>query len=227
MPNDPRPLDEEAKGLLRKILRAQAYRQVMASNIRGHGLKFLMDPEGRLGLVNDLQHSLSQVRRVQELYTSIGGGDIRREASIKMERIPYPNSRFELATFLATSDLAEELAMEGYVNSRCEVLAAIARDDLAFERTATRRSQALFQEFAADPDQQPLVRQVLNRWLVIALLSLGRPGTAGDRRALELGLRSRSCADSIHLYLERLGPLIEASGLDRDELRAAGVDLPA
>ena len=166
-------------------------------------------------------------QRVQELYTEIGGGDIRREAAIKMERIPYPKSRFELATFLATSDAAEILAMESYEDSKCAEFAAIAREDLAYERTATRRSRKLFEEFAADPDQRPLVRQVLSRWLVISLLALGKPGTAGDRRAVELGLRKRSCAESIALFLERLAPLLEVSGLDRAELEAAGVQLPA
>lgn len=219
-------LNEEEKGLMRRIMRAQAYRQIMSANIRGHGLKYLTDPEGRIGLVQDMQHILSQVSRVQELYTSIGGGNIRHEAAIKMERIPYPSSRFELATFLATSDAAEELAMEGYVDCKWGAFAAIARDDLAYERTATRRSRALFKEFAADPEQAPLVRQVLSRWIVIALLSLGRPGSSGDRRAVELELRSRSCAESIGIFLGRLKSLIEASGLDQAELEAAGVVIP-
>lgn len=219
-------MDEEVKGILRKILRAQAYRQIMAANIRGHGLKFLLDSEGRIGLVEDIQHTLAQVRRVQELYSSIGGGDIRREAAIKMERIPYPETRFELAAFLATSDMAEEIAMESYVDSNCEELAGIARDDLAFERTATVRSQKLFQEFAADPTQKPLVHQVLHRWLVICLLALGRPGTPGDRRALELGLRNRTCAESIARYFERLKPLLVVSGLELPELADAGIELP-
>lgn len=219
-------LDEEGMGLMRKILRAQAYRQMMAANIRGHGLKFLVDSEGRLGLVADMQHNLSQVSRVQELYTLIGGGDIRKEASVRMERIPYPTTRFELATFMATSDLAERLAMEGYVNSKCEEFALIARDDLAYERTATLRSQKLFEEFAADPEQKPLVRQVLRRWLVICLLSLGRPGSAGDRRARELQLRSSSVADSIREYLGQLKPLIDLAELTHDDLRDAGIEVP-
>ncbi len=116
--------------------------------------------------------------------------------------------------------------MESYVECKSEEFAAIAREDLAYERTATRRSRALFEEFAADPAQGPLVRQVLNRWLVISLLALGRPGTAGDRRAIELGLRTRSCSDSIVEYLRRLDPLMQVSGLGRSELEAAGVELP-
>jgi hypothetical protein len=219
-------LDEEEKGLFRKVLRAQAYRQMMAANIRGHGLKYLFDSQGRLGLVQDMQHVLTQVTRVQELYTSIGGGDIRQEASVRMERIPYPTTRFDLATFLATSGPAESLAMQTYTSSKWEEFAQIARDDLAFEREATRRGTQFFLDFAADKTQGPLVRQVLHRWMAICLLSLGRPGTAGDRRALELGLRDVSVADSARAYLEQLSPMMEQAGLTLDKLQAAGVSLP-
>lgn len=224
MPNT--RLNEEEQGLLRKILRALAYRQMMATNLRGHGFKFLVDPEGRLGLVDDMRHILKQVTRVQELYTSFGGGNIRKEAHVKMERIPYPGTRFELAAFLVVSDPAERLAMQSYVDSKCTELADIAREDLATTRVATNRGRALFDEFAADPEQKPLVRQVLHRWVTIVLLSLGRPGSAGDRRAVELGLRTRGVGEIVEDYLRELGPTMESCGLGRDELAEAGVVLP-
>jgi hypothetical protein len=220
-------LDEEEKGLLRRILRAQAYRQMMAVNIRGHGLKYLVDPEGREGLVADMQHMLGQVSHVQELYSSIGGGDIRQEAAVRMERIPYPATRFELATFLSASGPAERIAMETYVDSKWSKLATVARADLAYERAATRRGQAFFEEFAADPSQAPLVRQVLHRWMAICLLSLGRPGTSGDRRSLELELRRASVSESSRTYLEQMAPAMDLAGLSLNELRDAGVELPS
>jgi len=219
-------LDEEAKGLLRRILRAQAYRQIMAANIRGHSLKFLLKAEGRQRLVQDMQTILDQVVEVQDLYTRLGGGDIRHEAAVKMERIPYPKSRFELATFLATSDIAEDVAMEGYVDSACEELAHVANEHLSEERVVTEHNRRFFLEFAADPEQAPLVKEVFRRWLVISLLSLGRPGTSADRRAVELGLRNRSCAESMEAYLERIRSLLDASGLDLSELAGSGVILP-
>jgi hypothetical protein len=220
-------LDEESQGLLRRILRSLAYRQMVAANLRGHGLKFLVDPEGRLSLVDDMRHIVSVVNRTQELYTKLGGGDLRREAATRMDRIPYPSSRFELAAFLSLADPAERVAMESYVDSCCVELAEIAREDLAYERVATRRGRALFDEFAADPTQLPLVRQVLHRWSAIVFTSLGRPGSAGDRRAVELGLRDRGVAEIVRDYLGEVGPMLEAVGLGLDDLRAAGVEVPA
>jgi len=219
-------LDEEARALLRKILVGQAYRQMMAANIRGHGLKFLERPEGRLLLVEDLEHILGQARRVQELYSAIGGGEVRREAAAKMDRIPYPSSRLELAAFLAAFDTAEAVAMEGYVESKSDEFAELARENLEHERKVTVRSQEFFRTFANDRGQHPHAQQMFDRWLVIALLALGRPGTHGDRRAVELGLRSRSCADSVRTYLERIGGFMKACSLEMPDLAAAGVELP-
>jgi hypothetical protein len=223
----PQKLDEEGKALLRKILLGQAYRQIMAANIRGHGLKFLQTTEGRKSLIDDLQHILGQVGRVQEIYSTIGGGDLRLEAAVKMERIPYPSSKLELAAFLATSDLAEEVAMEGYERSVCEPFGQIARENLVHERVATKRGQALFETFALEPTQHPHAQQMFSRWVVIALLALGKPGSKGDERAVALGLRDRSCAQAIKIYLERLAPFMEACKLELPDLQSAGVDLPA
>ena len=223
--NGARHLEEESRGLLRKILLGQAYRQIMAANIRGHGLKFLSTSEGRWSLVADLAKILKSVSRAQELYTAQGGGDLRQDAAVKMERIPYPASRLELAAFLATSDLAESIAMEGYSDSACVPLATLARENLVHERTATKRGQELFQAFAADPAQQAHAQQMFSRWLVIALLALGRPGTRGDERAVALGLRSRTCAQAAGLFLEQLDPFISACHLELPDLESLGVVL--
>lgn len=220
-------LDEEGKALMRKVLLGQAYRQIMAANIRGHGLKFLQTTRGRSSLVSDLEHILRSMERVQAIYSEIGGEDLRQESAAKMERIPYPASKLELAAFLATSDLAEEVAMEGYVESVCASFAGVARDNLEHERTATSRGQELFQAFATDPGQHPHAQQMFSRWVVIALLALGRPGSSGDARAVALGLRTRSCGEAIQIYLERLAPFMQACKLELPDLSAAGVLLPS
>ncbi len=222
----PSTLDEEGKALLRKILLGQAYRQIMAANIRGHGLKFLQSCEGRSSLIADLQHILDSIGRVQAVYSKIGGGDLRLDATAKTERIPYPASKLELAAFLATSDLAEVVAMEGYTESSCADFAAIARDNLVHEHTATKRGLALFEAFATEPTQHPHAQQMFSRWVVISLLALGRPGTKGDERAVALGLRNRSCGEATSLYLERLSPFMEACKLELPDLKSAGVHLP-
>ena len=50
----PQRLDEEARGLLRQILERQTYRQIVAGNIRGHGLQFLPELDVKLRFTAEL-----------------------------------------------------------------------------------------------------------------------------------------------------------------------------
>lgn len=220
-------LGEEARALLRQILERQAYRQLMAVNIRGHGLKFLPDPQDKLSIVRDLEQGLSALERVESLYEDLGGGDLVRAVRGRMERIPYPVSRMELAACLAVCDLAERVAMESYVDSSCEELASIARSVLEHDRRGTRQGEELFVSFCEEETQRPHAQQVMSRWATIALRSLGRPSTPRDQRAVALGLRSRSCAQASLAFLDRLRPLVSACGLGMPDFAEAGLELPA
>ena len=60
----------------------------------------------------------------------------------------------------------------------------------------------------------------------IALLALGRAGSARDLRAVELGLRARSMADVGNEFLEGLAPFLEQSGLVMPDAEMLGFELP-
>ena len=71
-----RTYDEETRGILRKILEGQAYRQLMLSNIRGHGLRFLPEVQDKLRVTRALAASLEQFADVERLYALLGMGDV-------------------------------------------------------------------------------------------------------------------------------------------------------
>src|SRR6185295_3671399 len=100
-------LDQESQALLRRIVERQAYRQLMAANIRGHGLKFVPELEEKVLLARDLEHSLRILEQVESLYAALGGTDLSMAVRNPMDRIPYPSSRLELAVCLSLCDSAE------------------------------------------------------------------------------------------------------------------------
>lgn len=220
-----RKLSEEARALLRQILERLAYRQLMAANIRGHGLKYLHEPAEKVRLARELEQELGILERVSALYAELGGGELALAVRHRMERIPYPTSRMELAVCLALSDLAERVAMESYTGSVCAELSDIAHSILGHDRRGTRAGEELFVAFCQEPANRPHAQQLFGRWVAIALRSLGRPGTPRDKRAVELGLRSRACADASRDFLERLSALQRAAGLALPDLAEAGVEL--
>jgi 1,2-phenylacetyl-CoA epoxidase catalytic subunit len=218
-------LDEESRNLLRRIVERQAFRQLMAANIRAHGLKFVPELDEKILLTHDLEQSLHILRSVEDLYGKLGGQNLSLAVRGQMERIPYPTSRLELAVCLVLCDAAERVAGSGYIDSESRDFAAIARSSLAMERTSTRRGHELFIEFSAEAGNRPAAQQMFNRWLAIALVSLGRPGTPGDTRAVALRLRTKRCLDSVREYLESIKPFITACHLVVPAGTTLGVDL--
>jgi hypothetical protein len=219
-------LDAEGSAILRQILERQVYRQLMAANIRGHGLKFIPDPGRKLLLVRDLHDGLSTLEDARDLYRELGGDDLEMAVRPRMEKIPYPQSRLELAICLVACDLAEDVAMDSYLNCSSDAFARIARTTLEHRRVATEAAVNLFELFCADASQLPHAQAMFSRWFSIAVRSLGRPGSPGDQRAVALGLRSRSCGESIRLYIERLEPLLEACHLKLPDAAQTGLEIP-
>ena len=224
---EPVAIDEESRHLLRRIVERQAYRQSMAANIRGHGIKFVPTIAEKVALARDLEDSLAVLHEVEGLHARLGGEDLSGAVRGQIERIPYPASRLELAICLALCDRAERIVAAGYVASKSGEFAAIARTLLAHDRDATRRGEEMFVEFCAEAGNRPAAQAMFQRWVTIALLALGRPGTAGDARAVALGLRSKRCGDSIREFLGEIAPLVAACKLEMPDAAALGVEVPA
>jgi 1,2-phenylacetyl-CoA epoxidase catalytic subunit len=221
------PADEESRGLLRKIVEGHAYRQLMLANIRGHGIKYLPELDQKLVNVRRLADLLPPVQVVIDLYAEIDGGDLVSAVRDRMERIPYPTSRLELAVCLFLCMRAERHALEAYADCRVSsALAELSRARLALVATGDLPRDGVFVDYCSDPANRPHAQQMLNRWLALCLVALGRPGSTGDARAVALGLRSRHAADIAAEFLAGLQPFLDATGLAVPEAGVLGVELP-
>jgi 1,2-phenylacetyl-CoA epoxidase catalytic subunit len=182
--------------------------------------------EEKLQLSEDLNCMLRIYREIERLYQELGGTDLPTAVRAKMERIPYPASRFELAACLVMCDMAEHVVAESYLDCCVPEYAAIARSLLDMVRANTSHGEELFMKFCEEPDNLPRVREITNRWLSITIRALGRPGTGGDTRAIELGLRTRTCADSATEFVKRVTVFLTRCGLPFPSVDALGVELP-
>ena len=221
-----KPLDEEAKGLLRRIVESQAYRQIMAMNILGHCLKFVQDLDDKMRLTEELGASQRIFREVRTLYRQLGWKGLESAVRDRMERIPYPESRIEFSVCLHLCNLAERVAMQAYVDSTSGEFAAVARSYLELSSGLKVEGAANVTEFCSEPGNRPRAQQFVNRWLAIALTSFGRPGSPGDARAVELGLRSRRSSEMIGSFLAEVRPFLAECGLTMPDAETLDLDLP-
>ncbi len=203
--------NEESKQLLRRIIESMAWRQLATIDILGHCLKYVTDVENKMRVATELDLGLRLFKEVHSLYGELGWTDIEVLVRDRLADIPFPASRLEFGLAYYLIGLAENVAMKSYVESSYERFAEIAS---AYVDAAIGRPQPTrFRAFANDPSNHPQAQVYLNRWLAIALASFGRPGSQADRRAVELGLRSKSAALLYKDFLDELQPFLRSCNL--------------
>lgn len=222
---DSSALDEESKGLLRRIVERTAYRQLMAVNIRGHGLKYVTEVEEKRAIASELETALAALGSIDALYAKIGGAELTFAVRELMERVPYPYSMLELGTCLALVDRTERLVLESYLESRSREMASIASSLLAADRPGTRMLEAHLANFCAETGNRPTAQQFLNRWMSIAIVAFGRPGSPGDQRAVALGMRSRHVEDMVRRFQDELKPFVTGIGLVMPAPSSLGIEV--
>jgi len=220
------PLGEEARDLLRRILESHACRQLMGANIRGHGMQFLPTLDAKLAYTREIEFILRVEREVEAVHTRLGGHDLNLAVRDRMKRIPYPNSRLELAICIALMTRVDRVAAKGYRSCPQSEVAAVARSLSDAGRSTLAYEEGIFSEFCSREVHRPRAQEFWNRWLGQSLRALGRPGTAGDARAVALGLRDRHVHDVVLEYLLDVEPLRRACGLDAPDSALLGVELP-
>src|SRR5262245_678082 len=109
------PLVEEARPILRRIVESLAWRQLATINILGHGLKFVTELDVKLRVVGELDRALELFQSVRALYGELGWTDLESAVRDRAEGVPYPESRLEFGVAYYVSGLAEEVAMQTFV----------------------------------------------------------------------------------------------------------------
>ena len=220
-------LDEEALGLMRRIIEANAWRQTLGVNLLGHCIKRVTDREGKASVISEMTACLEFYRELDDAYQQMGGSDLDVAVRDRLLRVPMPESRFELGVCRLLTDRAQRIALAAYEGSRCAVFASVAARHLERPRFVQGLERDLLAEFCAEYDNRPRAQQAFDTWLGISLLALGRPDSPGDERARELGLRSTSTAHLIEAFLIEMAALAESWGLAMPDIERLPLDLPA
>ena len=207
----PAQIDEESRALLRRIVESLAWRQLAVINILGHGLKFVTELDVKLRVVGELDRALELFQSVRALYGELGWTDLESAVRDRAQDVPYPESRLEFGVAYYVSGLAEEVAMQGFLESSYAPFAAIARKHV--EAAAQRPEPSRFIEYCSEPSNRPHGQELLDRWVIAARRSFGRTDSPHDAQALKLRLKNKRAADLDRIFCERLQPFLAQCGL--------------
>jgi hypothetical protein len=220
-------LGEEALGLMRRIVEANAWRQYLGVNMLGHCLKMMGDLEGKRCVTREIGVCLDFYGELEDAYLELGGHDLDYSVRDRLLNVPMPESRFELGLCRLLTDRAQRIALASYEGSRCAVFASVAARHLERPALVQAAERERMGEFCGDEANLPRAQETFTRWLSISLLALGRPGSVGDQRALELGLRAKSAEELIEAFLLEMQALTQAWGLAIPSADLLPVEVPA
>ena len=207
----PAQIDEESRAILRRIVESLAWRQLAVINILGHGLKFVTELDVKLRVVGELDRALELFQSVRALYGELGWTDLESAVRDRAEVVPYPESRLEFGVAYYLSGLAEEVAMQSFVESSHAPFAAIAKKHV--EAAAQRPEPTRFIEYCSETPNRPHGQELLDRWVLAARRSFGRTDSPHDAQALKLRLKNKRAADLDRIFCERLQPFLAQCGL--------------
>jgi len=220
-------LGEEALGLMRRIVEANAWRQYLGVNMLGHCLKMMGDLEGKRCVTREVAVCLDFYGELEDAYLELGGHDLDYAVRDRLLNVPMPESRFELGLCRLLTDRAQRIALQSYEGSRCAVFASVAARHLERPALVQAAERERMGQFCSDAANLPRAQETFNRWLSISLLALGRPGSAGDARALDLGLRAKSSEELVEAFLTEMKALAEGWGLVIPSADLLPVEVPA
>jgi hypothetical protein len=204
-------IDEESRALLRRIVESLAWRQLAVINILGHGLKFVTELDVKLRVVGELDRALELFQSVRALYGELGWTDLESAVRDRAADVPFPESRLEFGVAYYVSGLAEEVAMQNFLECSHVPFAVIAKKHV--EAAAQRPEPTRFIEYCSEPANRPHGQELLDRWVFAARRSFGRTDSPHDARARALRLKSRGAADLDRIFCERLQPFLEQCSL--------------
>lgn len=219
-------LSEDALVLMRRIVEANAWRQALGVNILGHCTKMVGDYEGKRGVAEEMLVCLDFYDELRACYVELGGEDLDVAVRDRLMNVPMPESRFELALCRLLTDRAQRIALASFLTSRCKPFAALAKRHLKRPAPVGDAERERMAAFCSEETNRPRAQQLLETWLGISLMALGRPGSAGDERAMDLGLRDSSSEQQMADFLGEVRDLVARWGLEMPHAERIAADVP-
>ena len=216
----------EYRATLKQMIESQAYREISAANLLGHSLKFVRDLELKKEIAHDLEEELEHYEAASRLHREAGFGDVGEAIRDRLDRVPYPGSWLELAVAQFLYDRAGKFHLREYRDCSYAPYARSVSKILEEEEEHESFGEKFLAAFCAEASQRPRAQELFNKWLPVALLSFGRPGTPGNAFAIEVGLKKRDSGEVMKEFLEDIKPTMRACGLVFPPPETTGIELP-
>lgn len=211
-----------------QMLRSQAWRELSAAQLFGHGLQYVSDLRSLKFIARHVQEETEHYTAVAELYEKHVGESVGPWVTAKLatKPIPWASSFLELGIAQWLYDRGGFWQLREYEDSSWapyrEVVGKIVVQEQGHQVHGQNIAVPLIR---AEPDRAK-VQGLFEAWLRQGLICLGRPNSDGNRYAVSVGLKKRDSAECIKDYVRDILPAVREAGLKLPPKERLGVELP-
>jgi len=213
---------------LEQMMKSQAYRELAAARMFGHGLQFVDSSKWLKFIVWHIGEETEHYLAVARMYEKFTGESVDAWVHTRLAQkpIPFAQSWFELAMAQFLYDRGGFWQLQEYENCSFppyrEVIGKIISEERGHQGLGERIVVELCQTGEYEQVKQPLFEQ----WLRLGLLSFGRPDNAGNRYAIDVGLKKRDSGEVMQDFVNDIKPAVRASGLRFPPAEMLGLQVP-
>jgi ring-1,2-phenylacetyl-CoA epoxidase subunit PaaA len=216
----------EYRAMVKQLLESQGYREVMAANMFGDAIKHVPTLNHKQMVAHQIEEELEHFEEVAKLYQLVAGEDLLEAIQDKLERVPFSESWIELAMAQFLYDRAGEFHLREYKTCSFAPYSRIVTKILEEEEGHEGFGEKVVLELSKDPQNREPLQELFAKWLTVALLSFGRPGTEGNRFAIAAGLKTRDSGEVMQDFINDIKGTMVACGLHFPEPQKIGIAMP-
>lgn len=220
-------MSPEYRHMIVQLMESQAYRELAAAHMFGYGLRFVPDKWLRF-MVWHIREESEHYEAVAKMYRDFTGQEVEPRVKERLagRPVPFAESWFELAMAQFLYDRGGFWQLKEY--DQCSfvpyrgVIQKIVDEEEGHQGLGEKIVVELCQSRVHDDVKQAL----FEKWLRIGLLSFGRPGTPGNRFAIEHGIKKRDSGACMQDFVSDIRKAVQASGLRFPEPASLKLELP-
>src|SRR5215470_3376975 len=211
---------------LEQMMKSQAYRELAAARLFGHGLQFVDESRWLKFMVWHIREETEHFFAVADMYQRFTGTSVEPWVAERLaaKPIPFAASWFELAMAQFLYDRGGFWQLQEYEGCTYPPYRDVIGKIIGEERGHQALGERIVVELCQSGRYESVKQPIFERWLRLGLLSFGSPETEGSHYAIEVGLKKRDARAVIHDFLADIRPAVDAAGLVVPPLADVGIE---
>jgi 1,2-phenylacetyl-CoA epoxidase catalytic subunit len=213
---------------LEQMMKSQAYRELAAARLFGHGLQFVEGSKWLKFIVWHIGEETEHYLAVARMYEKFSGEPVDSwvRQRLSQKPIPFAQSWFELAMAQFLYDRGGFWQLQEYENCSFPPYREVIGKIIAEERGHQGLGEKIVVELCQTGRYEHCKQELFDRWLKLGLLSFGRPQNEANQYAISVGLKKRDSGEVMQDFIRDIKPAMRASGLKFPPPATLSLELP-